>query len=231
MNQKAIYVVVILLVVAAFLAGIFYNKSQSLEKKLEQAQAAPTPIVQGQPTPIVLGTETLNKMYSSGTVRGNKDAKVTIVEFSDFQCPYCARHATETFPQIDKTYIQTGKVRYIFRHFPLPFHEFAQKASEAAMCAGDQGKFWEMHDKIFADQTKMAVEDLQKYASGLGLKIGDFNACLSSDKYKKVVTDDISLGTEAGVSGTPAFFINGTFLSGAQPFANFQQIIEGELAK
>lgn len=229
MNQKPLIFVIFLLIISAFLVGVFYNKTQSLEKKLAQ-NPIPSPSAQNPPAPQA-SADQLKTMYETGVVKGEKDAKVTIVEFSDFQCPYCARHATETLPQIDKNYIQTGKVRYIFHHFPLSFHEFAQKAAEASMCANDQGKFWEMHDKIFADQTKMALSDLQKQASGLGLKSGEFNTCLSSGKYSKVVTDDVSLGSQVGVMGTPAFFINGVFLSGAQPFANFQQIIEKELGK
>lgn len=233
MNQKILIFIVVLVAAASFLAGSFWGRSQSLEKQLgtQGGQTTPTPVAQAQPTPTVLGEEALSKIYQSGWAKGNKEAKVTIVEFSDFECPYCGRYATETFPQIDKGYIQTGKVRYVFHHYPLPFHQSAQKAAEATECAGEQGKFWEAHDKLFGNQQALSVANLKSYASSLGLRTADFNACLDSGKFEAKVKADLALGTEIGVRGTPAFFINGKLVSGAQPFANFKQIIEEELGK
>ncbi|MFZ5366121.1 MAG: DsbA family protein [Patescibacteria group bacterium] len=224
-------ILVVLLAVAAFLAGSFFTRIQYLEKKPGTAQVSPTPEAAGQPTPVVLGEEEIAKLVETGQVKGEETAKVTMVEFSDFQCPFCARYAKETFPQIEKEYIKTGKVRYIFHHYPLSFHQYAQKAAEAAECAGEQGKFWEMHDKIFANQEKITVADLKKYAQTLELPLADFNSCLDSDKYKNKVQGDVSLGGSVGVSGTPAFFINGRLVSGALPYENFKVIIEEELGK
>ena len=150
-------------------------------------------------------------------VKGSADAPVTIIEFSDFQCPFCARFYSQTLGEIDDKYIKTGKVKLVFRDFPLSFHQNAQKAAEAAECAEEQGKFWEMHDKLFAKD--------------LGLDSAKFDECLVSDKYASEVQKDFKDGQGAGISGTPSFFINGVKLVGAQPFSAFQQVIEQELNK
>jgi protein-disulfide isomerase len=162
---------------------------------------------------------------------GSKDAKVTIIEFSDFQCPFCERFFSQTYPQIKSAYIDTGKVRFVYRDFPLSFHAMAQKSAEAGECANEQGKFWEYHDKIFQNQQSLSIDNLKSWAKQLGLDTTKFNTCLDTDKYKTEVQNDLSDGISLGVSGTPAFFINGKPLIGAQPFAAFQQIIDVELAK
>jgi len=128
-----------------------------------------------------------------------------------------------------KTY--GDKVRVVFRDFPLSFHDHAQKAAEASHCAEEQGKFWQMHDWMFQNQDKLAIEALKEGAKGLGLDVSKFDACLTSSKYAKVVLDNVSEGKAAGVSGTPAFFINGKFINGARKFEEFKQIIDQELAK
>ena len=172
-----------------------------------------------------------------GVVRalGPVDAPVTIVEYSDFQCPYCGRYISETYPQILENYIETGQVRYIFKHFPLySIHPQAEKAAEAAECAGEQGAFWEMHDALFADVAKWSIESpeaaLKEMAGDLGLDQAQFDKCLDDGKYNAKVTADYQEGLQEGVTGTPAFRINGVSLSGAQPFAAFQQQIEYFLA-
>ena len=162
-------------------------------------------------------------------VKGDKNAPVTIIEFSDFQCPFCGKFFKETFGQIDEKYIKTGKVKMVFRDFPLSFHENAQKSAEAAECADEQGKFWEYHDMLFENQEKLSVEDLKRYAVELGLDKDKFDSCLDSEKYKDEVKKDFSDGQKYGVSGTPAFFINGKLVSGAQPFSAFEKVIEAEL--
>jgi protein-disulfide isomerase len=164
-------------------------------------------------------------------VKGDSDAPVTIIEFSDFECPFCTRFYQNTLSQIDEKYIKTGKVKFVYRDFPLNIHANAQKAGEAAECAGEQGKFWEMHDKLFDDGVSGGVDSFKQYASDLGLDTTKFNECLDSDKMASEVQKDFSDGSAAGVSGTPAFFINGIFISGAQPFEAFEQVIEAELAK
>jgi protein-disulfide isomerase len=161
-------------------------------------------------------------------VRGNASAPVTILEFSDFQCPYCVR-ARPTVAKVREAY--GDKVRFAFRHFPLSFHAQAQKAGEAAACAGDQGRFWEMHDRLWASPQKLAVPDLKEHAAALGLDAASFGQCLDSGKHASVVERDEEAGQGYGVSGTPAFFVNGRPLVGAQPFEAFQQVIDDELAR
>jgi len=161
-------------------------------------------------------------------IRGREDAPVTIVEFSDFQCPYCSR-ARPTVNRVRDTY--GDKVRVVFRHFPLQIHPEAQKAGEAAACAGEQGKFWEMHDRLFANQSALQVADLKAHAAGLGLDAEAFGRCLDSARHAAAVQRDVEEGAEYGVSGTPAFFINGRPLVGAQPFESFAQVIDDELER
>jgi protein-disulfide isomerase len=162
---------------------------------------------------------------------GNPDARVTIVEFSDFQCPYCGKFALETFPQLKKEYIDTGKARFVFRDFPLMnIHPFAQKAAEASECAHDQGKYWEYADLLFAHQDALSVNNLQQYASDLHLDTAAFATCLDSGAKAAEVQKDMNEGISYGVKGTPAFFINGEFISGARPYSVFKDAIEKALA-
>lgn len=162
-----------------------------------------------------------------GPSLGPTDAKVTIVEFSDFQCPFCSR-AEEAMEQVKTAY--AGKVRVVFRHFPLSFHDKAAKAAEAGACAQEQGKFWEMHKQLFANQSALDVQQLKDHAKAIGLDTAKFNDCLDSGRTKGQVDADMAAGQKAGVNGTPAFFINGVNISGAQPFAEFDKIIKAELA-
>jgi len=162
---------------------------------------------------------------------GSKDATVTIVEFSDFQCPFCERFYSQTFLQIKSEYIDTGKVRFVYRDFPLNFHAQAEKTAEAAECANEQGKFWEYHDKIFQNQQSLSIENLKLWAKQIGLDTTKFDSCLDTGKYQSEVQKDQKDGISLGVSGTPAFFINGKALIGAQPFAAFKQLIDAELSK
>ncbi|MFA6088319.1 MAG: thioredoxin domain-containing protein [Candidatus Woesearchaeota archaeon] len=164
-------------------------------------------------------------------VKGNAKAKVTIVEFSDFECPYCGKFYSETYNQIVTDYIDTGKVRIAFRNFPLSFHKDAQKAAEASECAKDQNKFWEMHDKLFESQSALDVASLKIYAKDLSLDTAKFNACLDNGDKESVVAEDAAYGASIGVSGTPAFYINGMQIAGALPFESFKEIIDAELAK
>src|SRR3989344_7560219 len=153
---------------------------------------------------------------------GNSKAKITLIEFSDFQCLFCRRFWNEAFQQIKKEYIDTGKVKVVYRDYPLPFHPADQVSAEASECADEQGKFWEMHDKIFEEQAKQGTgtvtygaAELKNWASQIGLNSAKFNQCLDSEKYKSEVEKDLADGSSYGVSGTPAFFINGKLLTGA----------------
>ena len=165
---------------------------------------------------------------------GDEDADVTLIEFTDYQCPFCARHFTQTFGQIKSEYIDTGKVKYVVQDFPLSIHPNAPKASEATECADDQDAFWEMRDALFEKQglwssAPNAPELFKQYATELGLDADEFETCLTSGKYTAEVQEDFSDGSTGGVTGTPAFFINGKKLSGAQPFAAFKAAIDAEL--
>src|SRR3989338_8393722 len=169
---------------------------------------------------------------------GDEDAPVVVIEFSDFQCPFCRSFWRDTLPEIKSQYIDTGKVKFVYRDFPLDFHPGAMPAAQATECAEDQGKFWEMHDKIFIEQDKQGggtiqfgIDDLEKWASEMGLNTGDFNSCLDSQKYAEEVKKDSNDCRLAGVSGTPSFSINGRLIVGAQPFSAFKSIIDEELNK
>ncbi|MDX1500961.1 MAG: thioredoxin domain-containing protein [Thermoanaerobaculia bacterium] len=159
---------------------------------------------------------------------GPEDAPVTIIEFSDFECPYCSRLA----PTLDRVREEYGeKVRLVFRQFPLHnIHPNAQKAAEASLCAHEQGRFWEMHDTMFREQRALGVEQLKQKAARLELDTESFNECLDSNRYAEKVDLDLQAGVAAGVTGTPAMFINGRFLGGAQPFEAIAEVIDEELA-
>lgn len=161
-------------------------------------------------------------------VMGPKNAKITLIEFSDYQCPFCKR-VRPTVWKLMEDY--KGKIQYSFKDFPLSFHQHARKAHEAALCAGDQDKYFEYNKTLFDNQSNMSIADLKKYAAKVGLNTSKFNKCLDEGKYSEAVDKSIQEGIEVGVTGTPAFFINGIQLSGAQPIASFQEIIDEELKK
>ena len=163
---------------------------------------------------------------SGSPSRGPADARVTLVEFSDFQCPFCAR-GRRTTEAVYKKY--EGRVRWVFKHFPLDFHPDAPLAHRAAMAAGEQGKFWEMHDKIFESQRAMKRDDLIAMATALGLDIPRFTADLGSDKFTALMQRDMTEAVKVGVDGTPTLFINGRRLVGAKPEAELVAVIESEL--
>lgn len=157
---------------------------------------------------------------------GPEDAPVTILVFSDFQCPFCAR----VLPAVERVLEEyKGQVRIIFKQFPLSFHPNAQKAAEASECAFEQGKFWEYHDILFENANALAPSDLKQYAKDIGLDSATFDGCLDSGKYEAEVKQDLADGKAAGVSGTPAFLINGIPVVGAQPFSSFASVIDSEL--
>lgn len=195
-----------------------------IQKQLAQRPAPPAP---AGPVTMSLG---------DGPALGSEDAPVTIVEFSDYQCPFCKKHLTNAFTVLKTNYIDTGKVRYFFRDFPLDsIHPYARKAAESAHCAGDQGKFWEMHDVMFNNQGELKADNLRDFARTMQLDLDAFNACLDGGKYAKSVETDVAAGSAAGVTGTPGFFIGktkkdgaitATAMKGAQPAAAFIQVID-----
>ena len=186
----------------------------------------------GQPSP---GTPTgiVDVSADDDPALGKDNAPITVIEFSDFQCPFCSRFRDQTFDQIKTNYIDTGKVKFVYRDFPLSsIHPMAESGAEAAECANEQGKFWEYHDILFSKQdewTTTGVDTLKGYAKDLSLDTNKFNSCLDDGKYKDEVAKDFQDGVDAGVQGTPSFFINGKQLSCAQPFTSFQAAIDSEL--
>lgn len=163
---------------------------------------------------------------SGSPSRGPSDAPVTIVEFSEFQCPFC-RRVLPTVREVEARY--KGRVRLVFRHFPLARHKDAPRAAEAAECARDQGRFWEMHDRLFDNADRLGAADLKQHARAIGLDGPAFDGCLDSGRHRDRWRRDLADAESYGASGTPMFFVNGRLLSGAQPFAAFAQLIEEEL--
>ncbi len=203
---------------------------QVYEKAIANGVTAP-PAAPAQPNrPAAAAPSAIKKVDVPATApfKGPKDAKVTIVEWSEFQCPFCAR-VGPTLKRIEEEY---GKdVKIVFRHQPLPFHNNAKAAAEASMAAHEQGKFWQLHDKMFANQQALDRAALERYASEAGLDVGKFKAALDSGKFTKVVEDDSAAGSAVGANGTPTFFINGREFVGAQPFEAFKTIIDEEIKK
>jgi protein-disulfide isomerase len=209
------------------------ERQRALEEQLADLAAA-----LGQPLPkreVVLD-------LAGAPSRGRADAPVTIVEFSDFQCPFCARHYRETMPLIDREYIQTGKVRYVFRDFPIEsLHPQAARAHEAAHCAGEQQQYWPMFDRLFADPRRHAFEDLLAHAGALGLDRDRFRRCLESGRHRATVERGIAEAVEAGARGTPTIFLGRSgdgstlratrIIRGAHPYPRFREAIEALLAR
>jgi protein-disulfide isomerase len=162
-----------------------------------------------------------------GPSLGDPDAPVTMVEFADFECPFCNK-VQATVRLILERY--GDRVRFVFRDFPLSYHRFAAKAAEAAHCAADQGRYWEMHELLFENADALRIEDLKAYAVELGLDSNRFDACLDSSEKAALVKESAEWGKRLRIRGSPSFFINGRMITGAQPFARFQEIIEAELS-
>lgn len=167
-------------------------------------------------------------------VLGDTDAQVAIVEFSDFQCPYCRRHQTNTTPALVDKYVQTGKVKYVFVDFPLSFHDNAASAAVAAACADKQGSFWRMHDVLFSSQAALGADTYRKLAADLHLDTAAFERCLTDPATVASVTKHVALGESMGVTGTPSFLIgrvrdgklvDGISVSGAQPLSSFERVL------
>jgi protein-disulfide isomerase len=173
--------------------------------------------------------ETIAPTTENDEVRGNPYAPVKIIAFSDYECDYC-KDAEQTINSLLSLY--PDQVSFVFRDFPISgIHVYAEKAAEASECAGEQGKFWEMHDKLFENQNALTIQDLKQYAADLGLDTAAFNTCLDSGSMNQEVVSDRTDGLNAGVEGAPTFFINGKKLVGALPLQTFQATIEEELAK
>ncbi len=188
------------------------------------------------------GPNVKDKVFDLGTnpIKGDKSAKLTLIEFTDYQCPFCSRHVKNTHPKIEEEYIKTGKLRYSMLDMPLEnIHKLAFKAAQASHCAQDQGKFWEMHDRIFLNQR--SLEPWSAHAEALGLDAAAFQSCLDSEKHAKAVRKDMAEARKAGATGTPSFVLASTdpnnpgkvkgisFIRGAKSFDAFKTEIEGAL--
>jgi protein-disulfide isomerase len=162
-------------------------------------------------------------------VLGEANAPVEVIIFGDYQCPFCERLYQETEKQLREEYVKTGKVKMVYRDYPLSFHPAAQPAAEAAECAGDQGKYWQYHDALFERQATITTLDYVGLAAELGLDKAAFKSCVDTHKFAAEIADDLADGTAAGVDGTPASFINGQLVSGAVPYATFKAAIDAAL--
>lgn len=171
---------------------------------------------------------------------GKADAPLVLVEFSDYECFYCARFFRETLPQLRKEYIDTGKLKHVFKDFPLGFHKKAKKAAEASLCAGEEQKYWEMHDLIFKNQKQIDVPHLIDHAKTLGLNTDDFEKCINDGRYAEGIGKDMNTGQKVGVRGTPSFIlgkindkgeVEGDYIRGARPYKFFKSALDAMLAK
>ena len=234
-------------VTAVYLVALDRRQRAMLEELRAISTAlktSPRP-AQGQPaaaegTPKTSFPANLSLTVDPGAVKGRPDAKLTIVEFSDFECPFCGRYIRDTYHQIERAYVDTGKARYAFRHYPIErLHPNAMKAGEAAECARQQGKFWPMHDHLFGNQKALRVPDLLAAGRSIGLNGDAFQRCLGGQATAKM-RQDLDIGARSGVTGTPAFFIGETQkdggvrvlrkLTGAQSFEAFRTVLDSLLA-
>lgn len=225
------YILFFLLIVAAFLIGVLFTQVQFL--KNGSAMVGTTDVTADttgsnvQAGPVDVDTGKL-------PILGDKNAKVTLVEFSDFQCPFCKQMFEESFPQIKKDFIDTGKAKFAYRHYPLTtLHPNAQKAAEASECANAQGKFWDYHDQLFTNQADWealdsagALDKFVEYANTVGIDGEALRECVSSGKMAENVKKDVEAGSKVGVDGTPATFVNGILVSGAVPYEEIKAQIE-----
>lgn len=229
----------IVLLMASFLLGYLLAKVQLLEKQPKETAPAQqtqgnTPQAPVAQNPPQQPAGKVNVDTGHLPVLGNKNAKVTIVEFADFRCPFCERWHQDAGKSIIKDYVDTGKAKFAFRHFAFlgPASTTAANASE---CANEQGKFWDYHNYFYehqppeSDTSMYTTDKLTDVAKSLGMNESQFKSCLDSTKYAKNVSDDLAAGQKAGVSGTPTVFVNGTILVGAQPYTAFKDLIEKEL--
>ncbi|KKQ26427.1 MAG: DSBA oxidoreductase [Microgenomates group bacterium GW2011_GWC1_37_12b] len=245
--EKLVPILLVALIGLAFAVGMLWQKVQNLEgggtTRIAGTQAGGTQVGNPQVAAQLQQPTKGVTIVDDDPVLGDKNALITIVEFSDYECPFCKRHFDETLPQLVKNYVDTGKVKIVYRDFPLSFHDpMATKEAIAANCAREQGgdkKYFEFHDEIFKRTTSngngLNDEKIQTIAKDLGLNTGKFSTCLSNQAQADEVKKDIADGTAAGASGTPTFVIgkttsngevDGDLVVGAQPFAAFQAVID-----
>lgn len=223
LTSGAIVVLIIALIASILTGGFGYGSDNS---GIGAAVAVPNAPNAPTPTPSV----NMKALIDDDSVFGDKDAPVTIVEFSDFECPFCTKAYDNALKQVKSEYVDKGLVNIVYRDFPLGFHQNAQKAAEAAECAGEQDEYYAMHDLLFESGVTGGINSFKEYAKTIGLDTSEFDECLDSGAMAKEVAKDMADGQAAGVRGTPAFFIDGKMISGAQPFSVFKQAIDAALA-
>lgn len=230
------YVLIALLVVGAYLVGVYKTKVEFLENGAP-AQVAQVAGEQAAPEEkSELTSEEWDKALGEGYAYsfGDENAPVVLVEYTDYQCPFCQRYVNDTYGKIKENYVDTGKVRYVVRDLPLPFHANAEGAAVAARCAASQGRYLEMHDKLFATQSEWeeladATKTFVGYAGELGMNTQTFASCMEDESVVDAVQADADLASELGATGTPTFAINGQLLVGAQPYVSFESLIDSLL--
>ena len=235
-DQKNIFIIAGSIIVAGIIIGaaVLFSGAQGVkDQKADLTAELPTP-----PEEIV--TPDVIEVGSKGyPFIGDKDAPVTIIEVSDFECPFCNRFTLDTLPELKETYVDEGIVKFVFRDFPLPYHPFAQKAAEATLCVYEQedADYYEYHMMLHENSAALDIDNLKEYAEEVGVDADDFAACLDDGDFEKIVKEDFEemngIVQNSGLDnfGTPGFFVNGRPLIGAQPFSAFEEIIEEELAK
>lgn len=243
--MRKCFVIVVLTMLAASPAvaeGITQEQGDAILKELKQIRKELEEIKKGSLRPPRRGPArpTTAKVETKGSpVLGDPEAPITLVEFTDYECPFCRRFYLNTLSKIKKQYVETGKVRFVLRDLPLGFHANARPAAKAAHCAREQGKYWEMHDALFEGGGKLNKNDFVRYAENIGVEDFAFQKCMESDRHKEAIDRDIADAGKASITGTPGFVlgkttdneIEGTFISGAQSFASFKRQIDGLLVK
>jgi protein-disulfide isomerase len=238
---KGTLVFFVLFAILGYFVGNFLPITGRTVEVTGSSSTAPTGATAGGSTAGTTQPSRVQVSINGEPSQGSRNAKVVMIEFNDFQCPFCKRHNDATYPLIKQNYIDTGKVLLVHKDFPLPFHTEADEAAEAANCAFDQGKYWEMHDILFAKQSEWSGSANPKalfktYAQSIsGLNLNTFNNCLDSGSKQPEIRADIQEGSSVGVGGTPTFYIGSPSkgyiaVEGAQPYSVFQQVLDAELA-
>lgn len=242
--SRLIIAIISVTIVSAFLGGYVIGGETAEPKEIIIRETVQNPQTK-QTTQEQFGPQIIrNISIDDDPMKGDPNAPITIIEFSDFQCPFCAKFHETTLPLLEKNYILTGKVNFVYRDFPITsIHPNAVTAALASECTDDQGKYWEMHDMIFENQRiwqglepSQSANTFRDYAIELGLNMDEFDSCMTSGKYIEEIKNDLDDGRAYGVSGTPGFFVGNaeigfTKLIGAQPFSSFKQVIDRQLSR